>query len=116
MLLLEKLFLTQSQSGTQLSNLLWQDLVIRPAAAKFKERTSSDSNSLLKQSLIGPPKKSKVSLENMEGALNENLELSAMKKINIQKFSKPLLLNGEIATEVEICLSRELKKLVPSES
>ena len=80
-LLLEQLLITQSQSQAYLSDQLWQNLVAQTTAVKSKELTNRDSNHHSKP-IVGTWKKNNESSEITTTPLNQNLEPSAIKKIN----------------------------------
>ena len=81
LLLLEQLLITQSQSQACLSGQLWQNLVAQAAAAKSKE-LMSDASNYRSNPYLDTWKKNNESSEITRTPLNQNLEASAIKKIN----------------------------------
>ena len=81
LLLLEQLLITQSQSQACLSGQFWQNLVAQAAAAKSKELSSGVSNQHFTPDL-GTWKKSNKSFDITTTPLNQNLESSAINKLN----------------------------------
>ena len=94
LLLLEQLLITQSQSQACLSGQLWQNLVAQAAAAKSKELSSGVSNHHFTPDL-GTWKKSNKSFDITTTPLNQNLESSAINKLN----STPIKNRQNISTK-----------------